>query len=207
MAISIVIRLNHRRCLWFRYRYQSEPKITRIEAVQTPFLYLYLYVFIFEKKLYGIHSLTQDELAKRSGISKFTVRSYKQGKRLPRENQVEALAKDFDINASALLFWFFGGPNQAIHALFKLCTIYDIRPTEVNGNAVLKGSNTSYGYSILRWAKQKTMLFDAGKTESTTNDYRAWLDCFNPDSDDELRVAHKRGLCQPKTNDAEEPRS
>lgn len=159
------------------------------------------------KKLRDVHGMTQDDLAKASRLSKFTIRSYEQGKRLPRENQVEALASAFGINASALQFWFFGSPNQAMHALFRFCTIYDIRPAEVNGKTVLEVPDTSYGYGILRWAEQKAVLVDVGKTESATNDYLVWLDSFDPDSDNELRDTHARGLCQPKTDDHEEPRA
>lgn len=159
------------------------------------------------KKLRGIHGMTQDALAEASGLSKFTIRSYEQGKRLPREKQLAALAEAFEINDAALSFWFFGDPNQAAHALFKLCTQYRIYPETRNGRAALNVSDTFFGYGILRWAEEKAALVEAGKSEAATHEYWVWLDGFDPDSDEVIHEARERGLCAPKLDDYEEPRA
>lgn len=80
------------------------------------------------KEIRLICGLTQEELADRAGIGLFTLRSYEQGKRLPRAKQIESLCGALRITDAALARHYFGSPNQAMHYLFAIAKTASLTP-------------------------------------------------------------------------------
>lgn len=80
------------------------------------------------KSLRNEHHISQDELATLIGTGLGTIRSYEQMKRLPKSEQINKLAEIFGITEGALIFYDFGSPNQAAHALFQLADEYGLYP-------------------------------------------------------------------------------
>lgn len=67
-------------------------------------------------------------LAEKAGLSLFTLRSYEQGKRMPRAKQMEALCEALGITGAALTRHYFGSPNQAMHYLFTIAGAANLTP-------------------------------------------------------------------------------
>ena len=65
------------------------------------------------KEMRPIRRLTQEKPANRAGISPFTLRSYEQGKRMPRARQMEALCGAPSITEAALAKNYFDSPNPS----------------------------------------------------------------------------------------------
>lgn len=85
----------------------------------------------FSQKLKGLRMechLTQDKLATITETGVGAIRTYEQALRLPRVSQIEALAKVFGVTVGSLLFYDFGSPIQAAHALFQLADEYGLYP-------------------------------------------------------------------------------
>ena len=67
-------------------------------------------------------------LAEKAGLSLFTLRSYEQGKRMPRTKQMEALCEALGVTSTALTRHYFGSPNQAMHYLFAIARAANLMP-------------------------------------------------------------------------------
>ena len=80
------------------------------------------------KDMRRICGLKQEELAERAGLSLFTLRSYEQGKRMPRAKQLEALCEALGVTSTALTKHYFGSPNQAMHYLFAIAGAANLTP-------------------------------------------------------------------------------
>lgn len=85
----------------------------------------------FSQTLKGLRKerhLSQDELASLVGTTGVVIRAYEQQKRLPKAAQIKEFAKVFGITEGALIFYDYGSPNQAGHALFQLADKYGLYP-------------------------------------------------------------------------------
>lgn len=80
------------------------------------------------KDIRRIRGLNQEELAEKAGLSLFTLRSYEQGKRMPRAKQMEALCEALGVTPTALTRHYFGSPNQAMHYLFAIAGATNLTP-------------------------------------------------------------------------------
>lgn len=93
------------------------------------------------KDMRRIHGLNQEELAEKAGLSLFTLRSYEQGKHMPRAKQMEALCEALGVTSTALTRHYFGSPNQAMHYLFAMAGAANLTP-ENDQNAGPRLRNT-----------------------------------------------------------------
>lgn len=59
-------------------------------------------------------------LAEKADLSLFTLRSYEQGKRMPRAKQIEDLCEALGVTSTALTRHYFSSPNKAMHYLFAI---------------------------------------------------------------------------------------
>ena len=87
-------------------------------------------------------------LAEKAGLSLFTLRSYEQGKRMPRAKQMEALCEALGIIGAALTRHYFGSPNQAMHYLFAIAGAANLTP-ENNQNT---GPRLRTQGNMIEWA-------------------------------------------------------
>lgn len=146
------------------------------------------------KQLRKRHAMTQADLATASGISEFTIRSYEQGKRLPRKKQLTALAEALSVCEPVLVFHYFGSPNQAVHALFQICSTCDIYPGMLeDAGPVLQTSNNIMCWCVIRWHDELEKLIASGNDETARNAYFVWEDTFDPDSEEERQTARRSG--------------
>lgn len=65
-------------------------------------------------------------LAEKADLSLFTLRSYEQGKRMPRAKQMEALCEALSVTSAALMRHYFG--SQAMYYLFAIARAANLIP-------------------------------------------------------------------------------
>lgn len=92
--------------------------------------------------------MTQADLAEASGVSMYTLRSYEQGKRMPREGQLDAIREALGLNGTSLTYRYLGSPNQAMHHLFSLAKRSDFIPDVVEGIGPALTANSAF----IEWA-------------------------------------------------------
>lgn len=132
------------------------------------------------RRLRKKHGLTQEELGSMTGTTKATIRSYEQRKRLPQTPQLEALSNALQVTYGALVFFDFGSPVQASHALFQIANQHGLIPEVVDGKAVLRTIQPGLERYIDQWAYALE-----GRYESTdpyeASTYQDWKDRYKPD--------------------------
>ena len=133
--------------------------------------------------------LNQVEVADEAQISLSALRSYEQGKRIPKPAQKQALCAALDINESGLNFTYLGSPNQALHYLFEIASIVSLTP-EISGSGMplLKTNGTWIEWSLLRYAQEADTCSDSPNYDEHM---RYWISSFDPDDQGELQQARK----------------
>lgn len=127
-----------------------------------------------EKKGY-----TQDDLANATGITKSTIRSYEQKRRLPKTSQLETLALALDVTQGALTFFDFRNPIQASHVLFQIANTYALIPDKLEtGESVLRTVRPGLEQIIDQWADE----LEAIESGAAQLDYQDWKDIYNPEA-------------------------
>lgn len=148
------------------------------------------------KELRLICDLTQEDLAKRAGISLFTLRSYEQGKRMPRAKQMEALCSALDITDAALTRHYFGSPNQAMHHLFAISKAANLTPEndeEAGPRLRTQGNMMEWGFVCLA---DKIDELKANPTAAKQEEFAFWLATFDLLGEEEERAFRESGRCQ-----------
>ena len=145
------------------------------------------------KDMRRIHGLNQEELAEKAALSLFTLRSYEQGKRMPRAKQMEALCEALDVTSTILTRHYYDNPNQAMHYLFAIAGAANLMP-ENDQNA---GPRLQTQGNMIEWAfvcftdKLKGLK---GKPATKRHDELThWLVTFDCTNDDTIRDAQTSG--------------
>lgn len=145
------------------------------------------------KDMRRIRGLNQEELAEKAGLSLFTLRSYEQGKRIPRAKQMEALCKALSVTSTALTQHYFGSPNQAMHYLFAIAGAAKLTPDndeEASPRLRTQGNMVEWAFVCL------TDKLEELKDKSTTerhDELTHWLATFDCTDDDTMRDARTAG--------------
>ncbi len=138
-----------------------------------------------------LSGMTQEELAEKAGISMFTLRSYEQGKRLPREKQMEAICDALGITECALSRHYFGSPNQAMHHLFSLAKAANL----TSENDAEAGPRLRTQGNMVEWAfvcmTDKLEELTISSEPNGQRELAEWLATFDCESDDEIYAARK----------------
>lgn len=138
-------------------------------------------------KLQGLraqHGWSQVDLAAESGLSKSAIRSYEQGTRMPKAAQRLTLAQTFDVGPAALLFYDFGNPNQAIHALFQFAGSCYMHPViDEDLGPIVRTYQPMMHWWMLQWCKAYQECRTAGSTEAAKEAYESLLDALSSDSE------------------------
>ena len=137
--------------------------------------------------------MTQEELAEKAGISMFTLRSYEQGKRLPRKKQMEAICDALGITECALSRHYFGSPNQAMHHLFSLAGAANLMPeNDAEAGPRLRTQGNMVEFVFVSMADKVEEL---GEDPSATkqDEFVNWLNTFSCEDDDTILTARKTG--------------
>lgn len=94
----------------------------------------------FAKKLKALRNaipITQRELADVLHISVGALRSYEEGRRLPKKDRQAAIAEALNIDITELMFYDFGDPNRAASALLQIAKRLRLQPVAYgNGFAI-----------------------------------------------------------------------
>lgn len=140
-----------------------------------------------------LSGMTQEELSEKAGISMFTLRSYEQGKRLPREKQMKAICEALGITECALNRHYFGSPNQAMHHLFSLASAANLTPeNDAEAGPRLRTRGNMVEFAFVCMTDEVEKLEDdpsAAKQDEFTN----WLNTFSCEDDDAILTARKAG--------------
>ena len=145
------------------------------------------------KDMRRIRNLNQEELAEKAGLSLFTLRSYEQGKRMPRSRQMEALCEALGVTSTALSRHYFGSPNQAMHYLFAIAGAANLTP-ENDQNA---GPRLRTQGNMIEWAfvclTDKLEELKGKPAPERHDELTHWLATFDCADDDVMRNARAAG--------------
>lgn len=131
------------------------------------------------RRLRKSRDMTQDDLAHATGISKSAIRSYEQKKRLPKITQLEEIAEVLGVVRGALVFFDFGSPVQASHALFQIANTYALVPDVLDGEPILRTVRAGLEQIIDQWADE----LDAVASGTADLGYQEWKDIYDPEAD------------------------
>lgn len=135
------------------------------------------------RRLRSANNLTQEELAETVGLTKATIRSYEQKKRLPKNSQIKALAKAFGVTQGALTFFDFGSPIQAAHAIFQIAPIYGLIPgyldEDNNKEPILRARQRGLEKIIDQWTWALNGHYENTRLV-TVSSYQEWKDHYDP---------------------------
>lgn len=137
--------------------------------------------------------LTQEQLADESGISMFTLRSYEQGKRMPRKKQKEALCEALGLSDAGLEFHYFGSPNQAMHYLFAIAKASNLTPVgDEELGPILRTNGNWAEWAFVQLSDELERL---GENASPVkqDEFNHWVAEFDPFSEEETTWARKVG--------------
>lgn len=123
--------------------------------------------------------LSQKDLADRTGISIFSLRSYEQGRRTLNDTHRRVLAEAFGIAPEALLGFDVDNSNTAVHFLFELAHLLHLEPQKLpSGNVAVSAVSgddqemcTLFNSFVRAWHK----AFRAYDDSHDKNAYRRWM--------------------------------
>lgn len=126
--------------------------------------------------------MTQEELAKKSGVSKSAIRSYEQGKRLPREKQLGSIRGVLGLGPASLTHPYLGSPNRAMHNLFALTRYMCVKPLiDEDAGPVLAWFRALEGYGVELLAKKVDELGSVRRSEESIEHWLNRLDMYSDD--------------------------
>ncbi len=131
------------------------------------------------QRLRDERGLTQEDLSKATGISKSTVRSYEQRKRLPRNSQLETIASVLEVMPGTLTFFNFGSPVQAMHALFQIANRYGLIPDVLDNHPMLRTIRPGLEQIIDQWDCALHNRDYRITNSSSADTYQNWKDTYN----------------------------
>ena len=132
-------------------------------------------------------------LAEKAGLSLFTLRSYEQGKRMPRTKQMEALCEALGVTSTALTRHYFGSPNQAMHYLFAIARAANLMPeNDQNAGPRLRTQGNMVEWAFVCLTDKLEELKDKSATERHDG-LTHWLATFDCTDDDTMRDAPTAG--------------
>ena len=141
------------------------------------------------KDMRRICGFKQEELAERADLNLFTLRSYEQGKRIPRAKQMEALCEALGITSTVLTKHYFGSPDQAIHYLFAIAGAANLTPEkdeETGPRLRIQGNMVEWAFVCLADKLEELK----GKPATERHDELThWLATFDCTDDDTMRDA------------------
>lgn len=145
------------------------------------------------KDMRRIRGLNQEELAEKAGLSLFTLRSYEQGKRMPRAKHMEALCEALGITSTALTRHYFGSPNQAMHYLFAIARAANLTPE----NDENSGPRLRTRGNMVEWAfvclTDKLEELKGKPAPEKHDELTLWLATFDCTDDEAMRDARDAG--------------
>lgn len=133
------------------------------------------------QRLRGEKGYTQGDLSRVSGCATTAIRAYEQKKRLPKSQQLEALASALDVTEGALVFFDFGSPVQAAHALFQIANQQGLIPQIIDGSPVLRTIQPSLERYIDQWAWALAGRYENAEVNGMpATTFQQWKDRYNP---------------------------
>ena len=132
------------------------------------------------QRLRKSNGLTQEGLAALVGTTKATVRSYEQKKRMPKSAQLDELAVALKVTSGSLIFFDFGSPVQAAHALFQIANQHGLIPDVFEGRPVLRTAQPALERYIDQWARALNGVYEDAIFGGASS-YQEWKDRYRPD--------------------------
>lgn len=130
-----------------------------------------------------------DLLDEKAGLSLFTLRSYEQGKCMPRAKQMGALCEALGVTSTALTQHYFGNPNQAMRYLFAIAGAANLTPeNDENAGPRLRTQGNMIEWAFVCLTDKLEELKDKPATERH-DELTHWLATFNCADDDTMHDA------------------
>lgn len=123
--------------------------------------------------------MTQKQLAKLCHITEPAIRNYELGNRIPGYSTINDIAEALEVSYYSIVEPSYAETLSAIHYLFTLEYAYNLRPVEVNGNAILAierfpGETETPVFQMMMNAwMQARKKYDSG--EWTLEEYHDWM--------------------------------
>jgi len=130
------------------------------------------------KALRASKDMTQPEFAELLGVRLTVYRSYEQGRNLPKVSVVEGIAARLGITSASLVFFDFGSPVQAAHALFQVAGEFGLRPDVVGGSPILRTQLGTLERIIVHWDEAFSAFCESGDGYA----YECWKDHYDPEA-------------------------
>ncbi len=132
-------------------------------------------------------------LAEKAGLSLFTLRSYEQGKRMPRAKQMEALCEALGVTSAALTRHYFGSPNQAMHYLFAIAGAANLTPeNDEETGPRLRTQGNMVEWAFVRLTGKLEELKDKPAPERH-DELTHWLATFDLNSEESILTSKETG--------------
>lgn len=132
-------------------------------------------------------------LAEKADLSLFTLRSYEQGKRMPRAKQIEDLCEALGVTSTALTRHYFSSPNKAMHYLFAIAGAANLTPeNDENAGPRLQTQGNMIEWAFICLADKLEELKDKPAPERH-DELTHWLATFDCTDDDTMRDAYSTG--------------
>lgn len=154
---------------WFVLNFNEPPDTSVVRPVE-----------LLPERLRGLRkqkALQQDELARKAGISVFSLRSYEQGRRSLNDAHRHALARVFEIAPEALIEFEIADSCAAVHYVFELAYLFGLKPRRYSDSVVVaprdcESSDGSVAFEA--FIREWDVALRNAQNAVDDGDYRCW---------------------------------
>lgn len=121
-------------------------------------------------------NMSQTDLAQEAGLGESALRSYELGDRLPKEKQIDSIAKALKVRPECFTQHEINTPLELIYTLFHFEDMQLLEPF-VDGNPPFKTNNKVLVKAFRDWSSTRSK-YENGQI--TDEEYREWKDTYSP---------------------------
>lgn len=123
------------------------------------------------KELRLLRSLTQKELAIKSGLTDAAIRNYELGNRSPNKEQLDKIAEALKCHPSALIDHNLFTYIDIYQIIFDLEDYYRFRPVVEGGSRFLLSIDSDFDNFLVEWDEMRKKHYNG---EITDDEFRDW---------------------------------
>ena len=123
------------------------------------------------RKVRQLYGYTQGELALISELPLGTIKQYESNRRIPKEFQLNQIAKALGITIEYLTNHNIESYNDVKHTLLELEDTFGLKVTEIEGNCVLQFNDMQLSDFLSQWLTAKQ---GSNTSSETLKEYELW---------------------------------
>lgn len=126
-----------------------------------------------------LRHLTQKQLGELCGLSEPAIRNYELGNRKPDAATLKKITDALEIDYYAVAEPNLAVSSSVLHSLFKLESLHNLQPVEINGRVYLdfvptsEGSNGEFQNDLALWLKEREKLLSEEISREVYNFWKA----------------------------------